>query len=426
MRDRFAWLGLSVVVAAAATCHREDPDATASTESAGAGDSQSDSTSDSAPAGEDSSTATTGTSSNATSDGESDSDVSSGDAGTGPEVEPFDCEAIAGGSTQFYEDNVVLPELGPGPDLPASTPEAEGMDATLLAAAAAELATTPALLGFIVLRNHAVVWEAYFHGSGPDDANNIHSASKSMIATLIGIAISRGDIQGVEQPLSELLPIAFADVTDPDKLSMTVGHLLTMSGGLSWTEDETEYTVDDEGDWVQAIVDLPLQAAPGTVFNYSTGLSHLASAVLTEATGMSTCAFAHEVLMGPLGITVERWGRDPQGYFSGGFNVFMTARELAAFGLFQQQRGAWGGRQLVPSAWIDASVTPHFADYGYLWWLLEADGHALQTAWGYGGQLIYVIDDLDLVVVFTTDTSGEDPDFDGRPVLADYVIPAVL
>ncbi len=341
--------------------------------------------------------------------------------GSAPSI---DCEAIAGMGAEFYEDNVVIEDRGPGPDLIESTPEAEDLDAALLQSASDALSRQPALLSFIVLRHGAIVWEDYFHGAGPADANNIHSASKSMISTLVGIAIDRGDIEGLEVPVATLLPDVFAEIDDEAKLGLTLEHVLTMSAGLAWQEDSTEYDIDDTRDWVQAIVDLPMDAAPGEVFNYNTGLSHLASAVLTEATGMSTCTFAHTYLFDPLGIDVERWGRDPQGYFSGGYNVFMTPREMAAFGLLHLQAGQWNGKSIVSAGFVSAAASPHFPDYGYLWWRLAAAGHEVQTAWGYGGQLIYLIADLDLVVVMTTNTQGDDPDFDGRDVLADYVVPA--
>lgn len=410
------------------SCAHEEGSPTPS-ESSTSGGAQTDATTgqstppDDPPPTSQTSTGEPGSETAGTSSGSSGPDSTGSETTNEPPV-AVDCEAIAGPGTSFYEDNVVLPDPGPGPTLFESTPRAEGMDPALLSAASTELARQPALLSFIVVRNNAIVWEDYFNGSSQQDANNIHSASKSIVSSLIGIAIERGDIDGIDQPLSELLPNYFADIDDPQKLSLTVEHLLTMSGGLAWEEDATEYDIDDEPDWVGAILDLPISTPPGEAFNYSTAMTHLASAVLTETTGMSTCAFAHAHLLGPLGIEVERWGRDPQGYFSGGYNVFMTAREMAAFGMLHSAGGEWNGEQLVPRAWTAAAAQLHFPEYGYLWWLLRAGGHDVQTAWGYGGQLIYVIRSLDLVVVMSTNTQGKDPDFDGLSILDDYVIPA--
>jgi CubicO group peptidase (beta-lactamase class C family) len=335
-----------------------------------------------------------------------------------------DCSAIAGSGSDFYQENVVYQDLGPGPDLSMSSPRAEDMDPRLLDEASAQLSTHPQLVSFLVMRHGAVVVEEYFNGFGPDDAHNVHSVSKSMLSTLIGIAVERGEIEGVDQRLADILPDYFAKVEDRRKLDLTVRHLLTMTGGLDWTEDATEYQVDDQADWVQAILDRPLAARPGRVFRYNTGLTHLGSAVLTEATGMSTCEYAMRWLFDPLGVTVEHWGRDPQGYFTGGFDLYLTARELAAFGQLHLAGGVWDGEELISSGFVSEAAEPHAEDYGYLWWLQEVDGRLVQTAWGYGGQFIYVIEDLDLVVVMTTDTQHIAADFDGLPILADYVIPA--
>ena len=145
---------------------------------------------------------------------------------------------------------------------------------------------------------------------------------------------------------------------------------------------------------------------------------------------MSTCQYAHQALLGPLGNVAEHWGRDPQGYFSGGCNVYMTPRELARFGLLVGDGGQWRGAQLIPADWVDAAVSAQ-ADagygysYGYLFWLTTIRGHAVAIAWGWGGQLVYVVRDLDLVVVFTTNTRDFAPDYDGFDILRDHVIPAV-
>lgn len=304
------------------------------------------------------------------------------------------------------------------------------MDGALLDDAIADLEIRPIMWSFLVLRHDAIVVERYFNDAQASHSNNVHSASKGVLSSLTGIAIEQGYIDGFDQPICGLLPDHFASVDDPAKEDITVGHLLTMTAGFAWQEDVTEYQIEDEADWVQAIVDLPLIHTPGETFNYSTGQTHLLSAVLTEATGRSTCEYAHEVLLQPLGITVEHWGRDPQAYFSGGCNVYLTPRDLARFGLLILYGGVWDDEPLVPPLWIDDATAPHVDagygySYGYLWWLTQISGHPVAIARGYGGQLVYVIDDLDIVVVFTTNTRDFYPDFDGYDILESYVIPAV-
>ena len=203
------------------------------------------------------------------------------------------------------------------------------------------------------------------------------------------------------------------------------------------TEDVTEYQIESEADWVGAILARPMTDTPGEVFNYSTGLTHVLSAVLTAATGMSVCEFAHRHLFGPMGITAEHWGRDPQGIYAGGYNLYLTPREMAAFGQLYLQQGRWQGVELVPAAWVETSLQTQQTDdavysYGYLWWLRQLAGHDVAIAWGWGGQLLYVIPDLEIVVAITTNTAddhagADTEEFSSRAhgFIRDAVIPSV-
>lgn len=334
------------------------------------------------------------------------------------------CESIASpleDPPSFYESNPTLPDTGGGGGLVAGDPAAHGVDPAALERAAEELAALPFTWSLLVLRDGALIFERYFNGSSADDSNNVHSSSKSMLALLVGAAIDRGDIRGLDQPVSELLPELFAEASE-EKRAITVQQLLTMSAGFRWTEDVSEYQLEREEDWLQAIVDLPLSTPPGQAFNYSTSQSHLMGAALAHATGLSLCDFAHEALFDPMGIGAERWGRDPQGYFSGGYNLYMSPRELAKFGQLVLDRGAWEGRQLVPASWVDDAVDEHMVDaglyyYGYYFWLWRPGGEEINIAWGYGGQLVYTLPAYDMVVVITTNTRDYDPDYDGGPLV---------
>jgi CubicO group peptidase (beta-lactamase class C family) len=145
---------------------------------------------------------------------------------------------------------------------------------------------------------------------------------------------------------------------------------------------------------------------------YSTGSTHLLSAMLTRATGRSTCALAAEWLGKPLGIAIPPWGTDPQGVCFGGNEMRMSPRALARFGELYRLDGAIDGRRIVPADWIAASWTPRTVSpwsggrYGYGWFLGEARGHPVRFAWGYGGQMVYVVPDLRLTVVMTSDATG--------------------
>ena len=340
------------------------------------------------------------------------------------------CEAIApdaDSSTSFYESNPTYDDSSTV-GWTTGSPESNALESAL-ESVANDLAERPIMWSFLVVRSDAIIFERYFNGATADDSNNVHSASKSILSTVTGIAIDRGDLSGLDQPLSELLP-DHTDGIDADKAAINVGQLLTMSAGFEWTEDQSEYRLEDQEDWVRAILDLPLEDTPGESFNYSTAQSHLLSAALTEATGQSTCDYAHTHLLEPLGITAEHWGRDPQGYFSGGYNLYLTPRELARFGQLYLQGGVYEGDQLVPKAWTEAAVDPQINagwgySYGYLWWLWEPADEPIAIAWGYAGQLVYVIPDLDAVVVFTTNTRDYDIEFDAADLLEDTILPAL-
>ncbi len=352
-----------------------------------------------------------------------------------PWVSAVDCDQIhglpRGVEHTFYETNPTFQEPVDDSDWwTYGEPSEQGMDGRLLEDALAELEAIPYITSFIVMRHGVIVHESYLHGKQALDSDAVHSSSKSILADVVGIAHQQGHLPDLDQPVAELLPDYFDEVSDPRKLDITVRHLLTMTAGFRWVEDFTEYTIDDTDDWLQAIIDLPLVAEPGTEFEYCTGQTHMASAVITAATGMNTCEYAHRYLLEPIGITAEHWGRDPQGIFHGGCNLYLTPRELLRFGLLHMQDGRWEGEQVVPDDWIEATEAWHSDvepgwGYGYWFWLTAISGHDVAIAWGYGGQLVYLVRDLDMVVVITTNTRDYVPDYDGYPLLREYVVPAV-
>lgn len=322
----------------------------------------------------------------------------------------------------FYESNpTFLDPVDDDATWAKGTPASVGLDGSLLQKASAAFGKKRYSFSFLVLRHGKLVHESYFHGTHRRSSNNVHSASKSIVGAAVGIAIERGLIEGLDQPLARFLPGARADIK--------LRHLLTMSSGIDWKEDHTESEIEKQPHWVNAILGLPYPDAPGTKWNYCTGLTHLLSAVIQKASGQTLAAFVRAQLFTPLGIADERWGRDPQGVSSGGYNVYLTARELAKFGQLYLQGGRWQGRQLVPAAWVQDSFRRHISprpgkEYGLLFWQSRVAGVDLKFAWGYGGQLVYVVPSLDMVVVFTTNTRGTDPNFEGDQLLEKYVLKA--
>lgn len=365
-----------------------------------------------------------------------DGDPGTPDAPDAPPARPaaFDCSAIQGplSTNQFYETNPTYTDpVDDSASWTLATPAAQGLDQAELEQASTAFGKLPIALSLLVIRHDALVFERYYHGSAKNQSNNVHSASKSIWGAAIGIAINQGLISSADATISSLLPASYVSVMSNRTRTIKVHDLITMTSGIDWTEDETENEIQRTPDWVSSILELPNAERPGNTFNYSTGNAHVASAVLTTAVHSTGCEFIHKNLLAPMGVVAEHWGRDPQGYFSGGYNLYLTPRELAKFGLLYLHDGNWHGTQLVPSAWVQASMTDQVDagepySYGYDFWLRDIAGHHVAMAWGFGGQMIFIIKDLDMVVVMTTDTHGTNKDtFDGTSIIEDNVIPAV-
>ena len=347
-------------------------------------------------------------------------------------VQP-DCDTIwQRTGSGFYEDNPTYTETwDDSGDWQFATPAQAGLDGDLLDDGVDGLFANDSLLSVIVLRHGELVYERYDNGGGQFQSNAIHSASKSMLQALVGIAIEDGDIGDLDDKASWYLPQQFSGQSSAKK-NIRIGQLLDMTSGLNWTEDQTEYSIENKADWVKAIVNRSLWYTPGTEFNYSTGNTHVLSAVLEDATGMSTCEYAQAKLFGPMNITPEHWGRDPQGINSGGYNVSMTARELAKFGQLYLQDGYWNGQQLVPSYTVAEASTPLHDDgdgfwYDSGWWSRTISGVDMHFAWGWGGQFLYVIPELDLVFSTTqnTNVNHTNVEINSGDFIRDYLLPAI-
>jgi CubicO group peptidase (beta-lactamase class C family) len=296
-------------------------------------------------------------------------------------------------------------------------------------AAAAELDRIHSLL---VSRRGSLLVERYYNGTRATTLANIKSASKSVISALVGIAIERGLIKGPRQPIGDFFPSLHAPKVDPRKPRITIEDLLTMRSGLESTSNRYYGSWVQSRNWVQYALDRPLIAEPGTYMDYSTGSTHLLSAILTKATGKSTWQFAQEALAKPLGFSLAQWPRDPQGIYFGGNDMLMTPRQMVAFGELYLNDGLAGGRQVVPEDWIEASFVvrsrSRWSDqfYGYGWWARELAGQDVRYAWGFGGQYIFVVPKLDLVVVTTSSSTVDESRRRHRRTVFDIVEQLVI
>ena len=282
------------------------------------------------------------------------------------------------------------------------------------------------LHSLLVIRNGYLVSETYFGSHQQDTRHETYSVTKSFVATLIGMAIDKGYIDGVEHRIVDFFPERTLANLDEQKEAMTLNDVLTMRSGLDWQEGEAAYgAMYRSPDWVQFMLDKPMVWPPGSQFNYCSGCSHLLSAILQQTTGMNTRDFAEEYLFEPMGVSNAVWDTDGAGIPIGGWGLQMTPREMAKLGHLYLHHGEWEGQQIVSASWVEEATKEHTQaedewGYGYQWWTYPPLG--AYAAWGLYGQTIFVIPESDLVVVTTAEMDNDD---EITELVEKYIVPAV-
>ena len=291
-----------------------------------------------------------------------------------------------------------------------ASPESQGMSARELAGLVT-FGIDNGMDSVLVARHGRIVAEAYYAPFMPGSKHRINSATKSVIGSLVAIALKDGALKSVDQRVLDFFPgRAFANM-DERKKAITLQSLLDMTSGIDWYEPlsnappRSMIQMERSPDWVQDILDHDMAAEPGTTFNYDSGNPHLLSAVLSKVTGLNAADYARDKLFGPLGIEDVQWRRDPQGVSTGGYGLFLQPRDMAKLGTLWLHGGAWDGRQIVPAEWLDkarrATVPMGLGPlrYGNLFWSLPTED--IFMAVGYDRQLIVMMPALDIVAVFT-------------------------
>ncbi len=274
-----------------------------------------------------------------------------------------------------------------------------------------EAESITSLRSVLIQKNGELLGAEYFKNASADYPYNIKSASKSIISLLVGIAVDNGYLS-VSETLGDYFPDYFEENPNQKKENITIRNLLSMQSGLETTSfyNYGAWVVSD--DWVEFQLDQDFVEEPAGDMVYSTGTSHLLSVILTKATGMSTKAFAEEYLFRPLNINVGGWDRDPQGYYMGGNNLAMTPNDLLKIGQLMLNGGTYNGQRIVSGNWVRDSFKTYTRsnynpyDYGYMWWNRPVGGYKVFFAWGYGGQYIFMIPELNSVVVITNSLDG--------------------
>lgn len=350
------------------------------------------------------------------------------------------------------------------PPPPAAPPAAEdgwavgdaaaaGWNLDVLAAMERALADglAPDTTSVLIARDGVLVYERYFGDSDRETLHDARSATKSVTALLVGAAIDRGRLAGVQARVYDLFRDRRWQHPDPRKDAITVEDLLTMSSQWECDDDNAFSAGNEErmylsADWVQFALDLPVkgyapwmprpeQSPHGRAFAYCTAGSFLLGALLERATGQPLEAFAAQALERPLDIVRSHWLHASEGTGMGGGGTRYRSRDLAKFGQLLIDRGRWRGRQVVPARWVDAMTTVQAqarddADYGYQLWRFRFPVRGTERGvWamsGNGGNYVFALAEERLVVVVTRRAYNQrQMHAQSQALLADYVLKAL-
>jgi len=316
--------------------------------------------------------------------------------------------------------------------------------------------------GIAIVRHGRLVFEEYFPGRthptfgeqpivfDRETRHCLSSVTKSITATMLGLALERGAIGSPDASVFDFFP-HLQDLNEGARGALTLEHLVTMTAGLEWDEqsrslrdplnDLTAWLTlarDTTEDPVRAVLERPMVAAPGTLFNYSGGLTNVLGKAVQNATGQRLDHFSRDHLFTPLGIDEVWWWvvRDDFVYASG--DIALKPRDLARVGVMYLNGGTWNGRRVLPAEWIAASASAYTrlsgpdyagtgtAGYSHGWWTLGSEyGRGAYAAWGWGGQKLIVLPDLDMVVVFTGGSYWEPAYLSPHEMMTRHVLPSV-
>lgn len=296
--------------------------------------------------------------------------------------------------------------------LKRSTPEQQGVrsEALMKLIEAVEQCRTQNmdqdLHSIMVLRHGTVIAEGWWKPYSSDRRHLLFSLSKSFTSTAIGFAVTEG-LLTVEDPVidyfKEECPQASGHLAE-----MRIKHLLSMSTGH--VVDTTEFFFKrEDGNWVKAFLDVPVEKEPGTHFLYNTGATYMLSVIIQKVTGLKLVDYLRPRLFEPLGICNPVWEECPKGYNTGGFGLSITTEDIARFGQLYLEKGVFKGSRILPEKWIEEATSFHFANgtdkesdwsqgYGYQFWRCR---HNIYRGDGAFGQYCIVLPEQDMVIAIT-------------------------
>ncbi len=344
------------------------------------------------------------------------------------------------------EENLKVPDaLADGIEVSSFT--RVNMDSTRIYSFVKELRENGSnnIRSILIARNNKLVLESYFNGWNRERKQDLRSATKSFTSALMGIAIDKKIVGGVNEPVfSFFTAYESFEHWEQTKGQITIGDFLRMRTGLScnnWIpsspgNEENMYKTED---WVKFILDLPIVGPSGQTYAYCIGAPVTLGAIISHAPGKPIPEFAKETLFDPLGITDYNWEFMPNGSTDTSGHLHLRPRDMLKFGLLFLNGGNWKGEQIISSAWINESTRadgdiPDFSQlqlqYGYLWWckswLVNNKTVNAYFANGNGGQVIFVLPALDLVVVFTGGAYNTNHTQRLLAIMESTILPAVV
>ena len=266
----------------------------------------------------------------------------------------------------------------------------------------------PAISALLAVRHGDLVFERYFGGLEPEAPINVRSVTKSVTSALAGAALRQGFLSGLGARTGDVIPDRIPEGADPRVADITLWQWLTMTSGLQWEAAGDWQRLLAAPDWVAMTLSLPVVGIPGQTYVYNTGGSHVLGVMVAAAAGKPLEEYAAEVFFAPLGITPGDWMRSPQGEVSAGSGLELTPRDMLKLGYLFLHDGAWEGQQIFEpryaseaTTWQSAGdATGGWAGYGFQWWITATNaGFPAYFALGYGGQHVFVVPALELIVV---------------------------
>jgi CubicO group peptidase (beta-lactamase class C family) len=328
------------------------------------------------------------------------------------------------GSCKWNLDLIDYSPLSGG-DWNVSTPEEQALDPMLLSELYFNAAKLKTLYGLLVIKNGYLIAERYFNEGSIDQLSGRQSMTKSVTSALVGIALDQGYLTSLDKRMMEFFPEFDDQITDPRKEQITIRQLLQMRGGYPDEERTPPYfdIMFFSGDyhWVPHLVDFPLVCDPGTGFNYSNMTSHLLGVIVARVCGTDLKSYAQANLFTPIDAEVADWTTDADSYNMGHSEIYLTARDMAKFGLLYMNGGEYEGTPVITTDWVENSLDRYsdnvktgewltsrygsFRDigYGYQWWSGRVGDHYFDYAAGHGGQYLLLLHDLDMIIVTTAD-----------------------